>query len=184
MRVRTGKPLPKDTSVLTKKDMTYVKWSPFYERYTQHNVFQKSPKTKLQVLGQPGKVNKKADWGCQIRRYSKLFQGHGVKTTLRVVGSKLKPSMIKSEIIKNLGSSNDYVAVNYYRKAMDQPGGGHISPLGAYHQKTDSVLIMDVTPNKADWVWVKLDRLIKAMATKDTVENRGYLLIGQQFLNT
>jgi len=61
---------------------------------------------------------------------------------------------------------------------MNQPGGGHISPLGAYHQPTDSVLIMDVTPNKADWVWVKLSKLIQAMATKDTIENRGYVLVG------
>ena len=178
LRVRTGKKLPKDTSVLSKRDMTYVKWSPFYERYTQNNVFSKSPKSKLQVLGKPSRSTKKAVWGFQIRQYAKLFQGHGVKTVLRVVDSKLKTSMIKEEIIRNMATANNYVAVNYSRKAVEQPGGGHISPLGAYHRGSDSVLIMDVTPNKADWVWVKLDRLIKAMATKDTIENRGYVLVG------
>ncbi|HVJ63960.1 MAG TPA: hypothetical protein VM901_01760 [Bdellovibrionota bacterium] len=34
-------------------------------------------------------------------------------------------------------------------------------------------------PNKASWVWTPADALIKAMRTFDTVENRGYVLIGK-----
>lgn len=61
-----------------------------------------------------------------------------------------------------------------------QKGGGHISPIGAYDQQSDSFLIMDVNPNKAPWVWVKSRDLISAMRTFDTVENRGYLLISKR----
>ena len=59
------------------------------------------------------------------------------------------------------------------------PIGGHISPLGAYDEMSDSFLIMDVDPNIAPWVWVESDDLIGAMRTFDTVENRGYVLVAQ-----
>ena len=77
-------------------------------------------------------------------------------------------------------TGDDYVLVNYARKSLGQTGGGHISPLGAYDEASDSFLIMDVNPNRAPWVWVGADDLIGAMRTFDTVENRGYLLISEK----
>jgi len=84
---------------------------------------------------------------------------------------------LRREIAANLAAEDDYVLVNYARRPLGQKGGGHISPLGAYDEASDSFLIMDVNPNRAPWVWVKADDLIGAMRTFDTVENRGYLLI-------
>lgn len=69
--------------------------------------------------------------------------------------------------------------MNYLRSALGQPGGGHISPLGAYDDKTDSFLVMDVNPNTAPWVWVKASDLIGAMRTFDVKENRGFLLVSR-----
>ena len=74
-------------------------------------------------------------------------------------------------------AEGDYVIVNYDRATLGQTGGGHISPLGAYDQLSDSVLVLDVNPTGHPWVWVEATALFKAMATKDTVENRGYLLV-------
>jgi hypothetical protein len=81
--------------------------------------------------------------------------------------------------VTNLKTENDYVLVNYARKALGQVGAGHISPLGAYDAKSDSFLILDVNPYKAPWVWVKSKDLIAAMRTFDTVENRGYILVSK-----
>ena len=50
---------------------------------------------------------------------------------------------------------------------------------GAYDERSDSFLIMDVNSNRAPWVWVRSDDLIAAMRTFDTVENRGYLLVSE-----
>ena len=69
--------------------------------------------------------------------------------------------------------------MNYSRKALGQPGGGHISPVGAYDETSDSFLVMDVNPNRAPWVWITSDDLVAAMRTFDTVENRGYVLIAE-----
>lgn len=184
LRVRKGSVvMPEDKTLLDQTDLQYLtskKWSPFFQRYTQNNIFLNSPKPRDYVLGKelldkqgnPGK-----DRGFQIRQFAHLFQSHGVHTKLVIVDKNLDNDAIKSEIINNLKASDDYVIVNYKRSVLNQPGGGHISPLGAYHKASDSFLILDVNPNKADWVWVKAELLIQAMRTFDTIENRGYLLI-------
>jgi len=79
--------------------------------------------------------------------------------------------------VENLKRTGDYVIVNYRRKDVSQQGGGHISPLGAYDTESDSVLVMDVNPASAGWVWMPIATLIKGMRTFDTVENRGYILV-------
>ena len=137
------------------------------------------------LLNEQGKViinskgKPKKDRGFQLHQLGKLFKAHGLNTKVRVVNQSLKTKTVKQEIIENLRTANDYVVVNYKRSVLNQPGGGHISPLGAYHQASDSFLVMDVTPNKADWVWVKAELLLSAMRTFDTVNNRGYLLLSE-----
>ena len=86
----------------------------------------------------------------------------------RVVDGSADPAAIRREIAANLATGDDFVLVNYARRALGQQGGGHISPLGAYDERSDSFLIMDVNPNRAPWVWVRSDDLIAAMRTFDT----------------
>jgi hypothetical protein len=96
-----------------------------------------------------------------------------------VVDDALAASTVRRELLANLSKPGDFVLVNYARAALGQPGGGHISPIAAYDKKSDSVLVLDVNPNRAPWVWVPVDALIAAMRTKDTQENRGYLLVSE-----
>lgn len=39
--------------------------------------------------------------------------------------------------------------------------------------------MLDVNPAHQPWVWVKVDDMIAAMRTKDTGENRGYVLVSE-----
>ena len=48
------------------------------------------------------------------------------------------------------------VIVNYDRKALGQPGGGHFSPIGSYSKKQDAFLIMDVAKYRFPPVWYVL----------------------------
>ena len=195
LRVRNGSiQIPEDKTLLNQSDLQFFaskKWSPFFQRYTQNNIFLNSPKSRVFVLGkvlldpkgniiidEQGKPKK--DRGFQIRQLAELFRKHGLSVKVSIVNQNLDDTSIKNEIIENLRTPNDYVIVNYKRTVLNQAGGGHISPLGAYHKASDSFLVMDVTPNKADWVWVKADLLIQAMRTFDTNENRGYLLVKEK----
>ena len=155
-------------------------YDPRVARYTPASFMnEKAQKIKswMQLYGQP--INGKSDFGLQIRQLHKIFLSHGVKSKLRIVDKKLSNQHIKRELMDNLGKKGDYVVINYKRSALNQKGGGHISPLGAYDKSTNSFLIMDVNSSRHNWVWVKTEDMIKAMRTFDTVENRGYLLVAE-----
>ena len=132
-------------------------------------------KTQQQIFGEP--INGKSDFGLQIRQLHRMFLAHGAVSKLRIVDDKLPIEQMRAEMITNLQSEHDYIVVNYMRHKLGQNGPGHISPIAAYHQASDSFLILDVTTYQHSWVWVPANRLYQAMASLDTVENRGYLLI-------
>ena len=180
--------LPEDASLLKKQDLIYLPikdgWSPFYKRYTSNNVLTKSPKARAFILGKPvkaqdGKLFK--DFGLQLYQLSALLKAHNLAVATYVVNDKANYNYLKQVLIDNLKIANDYVIVNYKRGSLNQPGGGHISPLAAYHQGSDSFLILDTAPNTADWVWVDADLLISAMSTFDTVENRGFVTVREHY---
>ncbi|MBY0370418.1 phytochelatin synthase family protein [bacterium] len=155
--------------------------SPFFPKYTQNTFFSSAKqgiKSEAAVCGEPpaGKPEEH-DFGFQLRQYDDALKAHGLKTTLRIVTDGMDSKTIRAELIQNLKTPGDFVVVNYARSGMGQKGGGHISPLGAYDAQSDSFLVLDVNPNSAPWVWAPADTLISAMRTKDTVENRGYILV-------
>ena len=181
LRLGKREGLPRDRSSIGEDEMAWL-WKgadPFYGKYTPNNVLSERTKTRLEVLGKPIliKGEAKRDYGLQLRQLAQVLGSHGLKVVTRVVDPGADSSVIRQEIAANLATGDDYVLVNYARKALGQKGGGHISPLGAYDEGSDSFLIMDVNPNRAPWVWVAAKDLIAAMRTFDTVENRGYLLV-------
>lgn len=80
---------------------------------------------------------------------------------------------------KEVLSSSHCLIVNYLRTGVGQVGGGHFSPLAAYHEKSDSFLILDVARYKYPPSWVKTTDLWNAMNTddSDSGKKRGYLLV-------
>jgi hypothetical protein len=79
-----------------------------------------------------------------------------------------------------LGKPRHHVIVTYSRTALGQEGGGHISPLGAYHADSDRFLILDVARYKAPAVWVSTRQLFMAMAkpkSANSPQSRGFLLV-------
>ena len=183
LRLGRRKGLPQDRASIAEDEMDWLPpgANPFYGKYTPNNVLNEQTKTRRQVLGKPILIDGEArsDFGLQLRQLGQVLRSHGLSVVTRVVDESAEPAVIRREMAENLARSEDYVLVNYARKALGQSGGGHISPLGAYDADSDSFLIMDVNPNRAPWVWVEANDLIAAMRTFDTVENRGYLLVSE-----
>lgn len=185
MRIRKeNASLPKDDRAVTKKYKKHLpkSYDGLLGRYTPEVIVDKSPKHRSLVFGKPTKVNGKEikDFGYQIRQFSQLLNENNLNVELRIVDDSMSEETIKKELIQNLKTHDDYVIVNYKRSAIGQTGGGHISPLGAYDESSDSFLVLDVNPTKAPWVWVPSHILIRGMRTFDTVENRGYLLVSEK----
>ena len=153
---------------------------PLFNRYTQGTFFDaqtQSVKTRDQFFGTPRAPGKKPSPGLELRELGGILAAHGLAVEVRVVEEKTGDESVRKELIENLRTPGDYAVVNYFRPALGQKGGGHISPLGAYDQESDSFLVLDVNPNAQKWVWVPAPLLVKAMRTRDVNENRGYLLI-------
>ena len=174
--------LPKDTTVMNAEDLKYIAktWSPIYARYTQNTIFLGNGKSRAEVLGKKplNAIEGRKDFGFQLRQLNDLLIKHGTKTILRVADKSLTLEKMKKEMRENLAHANDYVVVNFQRSVLTpEKVVGHFSPIAAYHQASDSFLLLDVTPNQSGWIWVDASLLLQAMKTFDTIENRGYILV-------
>jgi len=169
--------LPRDRGRLHAEDLRLISSDVVIPRYTQDNVITKGPKTRAQVMGEPMTINGKQvrDFGYQLRQLDELFKANALHTRFVIVDDKKSEKEIRSDLVANLKRRGDYVVINYWRQAVGQQGGGHISPVGAYDPESDSFLVLDVNPANAGWVWIPAATLIKGMRTFDKIENRGYI---------
>ncbi|MCI0507487.1 MAG: phytochelatin synthase family protein [Gammaproteobacteria bacterium] len=85
--------------------------------------------------------------------------------------------MFRDRIKAVLSEKNQFTLINYKSDMVGQLGSGHISPLGAYDEQSDSVLILDVAEYQNPWLWVPLYDLYASMHTKDGESYRGYLIV-------
>lgn len=79
----------------------------------------------------------------------------------------------------NSATKDEYLVVSYSRKVLGQTGSGHFSPIAAYDEASDSVLILDTARFKYGAHWASLPLVFQAMIPKDpdTGKSRGYILL-------
>jgi len=84
-------------------------------------------------------------------------------------GVSSEEASIKAIVLEALKDPSKRVVYNYDRGGIGQGpmGHGHWSPLGGYHEATDSFLVMDVAKYKHPMVWVPWDNLWSGAATID-----------------
>lgn len=171
--------LPRDRSRLRPDDPLPPGADIRLPRHTQESVIDRGAKPRARVLGgESGDTGTpRRDPGYQLRQLDEMLRANGADTQLMVVDDAMPDAAIRDTLRRNLEQANDYVVVNYLRSAAGQPGGGHISPIGAYDAVSDSFLVMDVNPAAYGWVWMPASALIRGMRRFDTHENRGYILV-------
>eukprot|EP00927_Polykrikos_kofoidii_P048311 TRINITY_DN42546_c0_g1_i1.p1 TRINITY_DN42546_c0_g1~~TRINITY_DN42546_c0_g1_i1.p1 ORF type:complete len:587 (-),score=79.09 TRINITY_DN42546_c0_g1_i1:56-1783(-) len=83
------------------------------------------------------------------------------------------------EAVRTLSRScrREAIVICYSREPLGQSGAGHFSPVGGYHEATDSLLILDVARFKYPPHWAPLSLVADAMTRidPDTDKPRGYL---------
>jgi hypothetical protein len=120
--------------------------------------------------------------GTTLDQLGALVSYHGLVAEVRHAGDETLDAF-RARAREALAAGDRYVIVNYLRKALGQQIGGHISPLGAYDEKQDRFLIMDVARYKYPPVWVASADLYAAMNTPDIVnggKTRGYVLVSKK----
>ncbi|BAY10531.1 phytochelatin synthase family protein [Calothrix sp. NIES-2098] len=145
-----------------------------YRVFTQENFFSNA-KTKAVITAED--VSRQ---GMTLDQLGGLLGSYGVKVGVYHAGD-IGLDNFRKLAAENLQQPNNFVIVNYLRKAIGQEKGGHISPLAAYNKETDRFLILDVSRYKYPPVWVKAEELWKAMATLDAAsgKTRGFVVVSK-----
>ena len=79
----------------------------------------------LEVLGKPILIEgaRKSDFGLQLRRLAQVLRSHRLDVVTRVVDESTDAKAIRRELAANLAAGDDFVLVNYARKALGQRAG-------------------------------------------------------------
>lgn len=188
--------IPKNFLEQMPTDDKGVKFDPRLRMYTPDNFLNEkalSIKSLSRIYAEP--VDGKRDPGISLEEFRKILEeAHGVtvvkvhvgtpETASNKEGSKGLPAkeyaQILSDMKKNLSQEGNYIIANYSRKALGQPGSGHLSPVAAYDEKSDSFLVLDVNPFGGPWAWVGAKDFIAAMNTTDSTSNRGLLFVSEK----
>jgi hypothetical protein len=154
-----------------------------YRLFNESNFFNESTDKILDRRAIVMKITRKDGnfgGGIDIDELQKMLKIHGVKSQLFLVKKfdEKKLSSFRELVKKVVISDREFLLLNYdhsYKSLM----GGHFSPVAAYDEKSDSVLILDIAAHRNPWIWINLSDLYQAMNTQNYAKtaNRGYLII-------
>ncbi|VDM99473.1 unnamed protein product [Thelazia callipaeda] len=116
--------------------------------------------------------------GITLLQFTCLAECNKLCTTLKYAESGEDFLHDLRGTVKRCMAADDIIlVVSYNRQVLGQTGAGHFSPLGAYHEDTDQVLIMDVARFKYPPHWVPLTVIRDAMLNIDqtTGKPRGFV---------
>jgi hypothetical protein len=140
-----------------------------YTFYTQDNIFNAdTQKVKSFVM-----VSVR---GMTLAEIAGFFTALGVTAT-PVYADSLNEDQLRTLLKATLAEPNARIVVNYNRKTLAQEGAGHQSPLAAYDEASDSVLLLDVAKFKYPPTWVKVADLLASMQTVDSDSGRSRGLV-------
>lgn len=111
------------------------------------------------------------DLAGMLRAHGALVQVHYAKDTTE--------QQFRKAIASNLSQAGDWLIVNYDRRVMNEAGGGHMSPLAAWDEDTDRVLLLDTAAYKYPPHWVPVTTLFAAMQSvdADSGRSRGWVVV-------
>ena len=94
-------------------------------------------------------------------------------------GQDLSLEQFRELLKRGVSGTARLALVNFGRKLIHEVGGGHWSPIAAYHAPSDSALLMDVARYKYPPVWVAVKDLHEAVRSIDDTSHRsrGLLLV-------
>lgn len=146
---------------------------PYSSLFTQHNFFSDDV---LQKVDHKSILKR----GLSIADLSLAISAWHVKTEV-VYGNHLSEESLRELLKLYLVQTDRFIIANYYRPVIQGVCGGHFSPIGAYDQETDSVLILDVYRHEYTSTWVPLSKFLEALQPIDSDSKlpRGLLLVAQ-----
>lgn len=114
--------------------------------------------------------------GMTLEQLGSVLAFQPVRAEL-VFADTLNVGQLRQLLMKHLREQDRFVLFNFNRRLLGEAGGGHWSPLAAYHEASDSALVMDVARYKYPPVWVPLADLLRSAQDPDSVSGKSRGLI-------
>jgi hypothetical protein len=104
---------------------------------------------------------------------------YGAKAVVTLAKDKQGADAFRTTVKKTLADSTTFLLCNFKGDLLGASTEGTVSPLAAYDEKSDSVLVLDVTGHKNPWYWVPLKAFYASMHTEYDGNFRGYMVISE-----
>lgn len=119
--------------------------------------------------------------GIDMHELAKMLKVHNVSVNLVEVKDTDQDSVEKfrNTVKKVVMNKDQFLIANYHRGYQGIEMGGHYSPIAAYDQEGDNILLLDVAGHKNPWIWVSLEDFYKSMNSKNYAgtQYRGYMIL-------
>jgi glutathione gamma-glutamylcysteinyltransferase len=126
--------------------------------------------------------------GITMEDFSRMGKCHGLNVELKRPicdgnvehrNGEYSVTDFRNDVRSILSDTSDHqplLVTSFSRQALGQTGDGHFSPIAAYHDGTDQVLVLDVARFKYSPYWVSLQDLYHSMQVEDSVtkKSRGW----------
>jgi len=125
------------------------------------------------------KVDGDYDVGVGLDKLAKVLSLQGLQSKAYHIDQVSNSGLDQfRSIIKQITANPDtFMIANYNLQIQSEIDGGHFSPIGAYDEISDSVLVIDTWSAFAPWVWINLYDLYHSLHTLDAKTYRGYILV-------
>jgi glutathione-S-conjugate glycine hydrolase len=142
-----------------------------YKMFNQENFFT----DEVLQIRRPSEVEKN---GSTLNQLAKMLAVFEVNVNV-FHADTINADLCRTMLVDALRSADKRAIVDFDRGTLGQKGGGHFSPLAAYHAAEDRFLLMDVARYKLPPCWVPADLLHRALLAVDPVsgQSRGFLIL-------
>jgi len=125
-----------------------------------------------------------ANKGMTLEEVAYIAECNGLHPSVFYADDALSLNAFREALRQNVANPtgknvDTRVVTNFSRQRLGQTGSGHYSPIGAYHEGKDKVLILDVARFKYPPYWVSVTELWEAMKDVDSESGRprGFLVL-------
>jgi glutathione gamma-glutamylcysteinyltransferase len=117
--------------------------------------------------------------GITITEFARLAKCQGLQVTTKQPIDRNTVNEFRQDVKEILSKEDGLIVASFSRSALGQTGEGHFSPIAAYHEETDSVLVLDVARFKYSPYWVSISELHDAMKPWDETshQSRGWFIL-------
>lgn len=164
---------------MTRPDGTNIEYNLYSQKSFFNEATEKVKKRAAIEFKEPVAGKKNFDAGLSLTDFVKMLKIHDLKVELNRVekNNSQEAEKFRDLLKKILSEEKKFLVLNFDGKILGKSTRGHVSPIVAFDESTDSVLVLDVALHKNQWYWVKVSKLLEAMNTKDGSSYRGYLVV-------